>query len=75
MNTADDYRALRERIRLVCQRTLRRQVLPYVSYTNRHALVQEFIPNVDEQRLYALVSEYRVLSARLHDFGWSGLIG
>ena len=24
---------------------------------NRHALVQEFIPNDDEQRLYALVSE------------------
>lgn len=58
MNTPDDYRALRERIRPVCQRTLRRQVLPYVNYTNRHALVQEFIPNNDEQRLYTLVSEY-----------------
>ncbi len=65
MNTPDDYRALRERIRPVCQRTLRRQVLPYVSYTNRHALVQEFIPNDDEQRLYALVSEY-LQSPRLY---------
>src|SRR6476620_5829078 len=27
-------------------------------YTNRHALVQEFAPNPDEQRLYDLVSEY-----------------
>lgn len=58
MNASDDYRALRERIRPICQRTLRRQVLPYISYTNRHALVQEFVPNEDEQRLYSLVSEY-----------------
>jgi superfamily II DNA or RNA helicase len=65
MSTADDYRALRERIRPICQRTLRRQVLPYISYTNRHALVQEFIPNEDEQKLYALVSEY-LQSPRLY---------
>lgn len=65
MNTANDYRALQERIRPICQRTLRRQVLPYISYTNRHALVQEFIPNDDEQRLYALVSEY-LQSPRLY---------
>jgi len=65
MNAPDDYRALRERIRPICQRTLRRQVLSYVSYTNRHALVQEFIPSEDEQRLYALVSEY-LQSPRLY---------
>lgn len=65
VNTPDDYRALRERIRPICQRTLRRQVLPYISYTNRHALVQEFIPNEDEQRLYVLVSEY-LQSPRLY---------
>jgi superfamily II DNA or RNA helicase len=58
MNAPDDYAALKQRIRPVCQRTLRRQVLQYVSYTNRHALVQEFIPGEDEQRLYNLVSEY-----------------
>ena len=65
MNSPDDYRTLRERIRPICQRTLRRQVLPYISYTNRHALVQEFIPNEDEQRLYGLVSEY-LQSPRLY---------
>ena len=65
MNSPEDYRALRERIRPICQRTLRRQVLPYVSYTNRHALVQEFTPNEDEQRLYRLVSEY-LQSPRLY---------
>ncbi len=52
------YETLKQRIRPVCQRTLRRQVLAYVSYTNRHALVQEFIPNDAEKRLYHLVSEY-----------------
>ncbi|MCL2660386.1 MAG: DEAD/DEAH box helicase [Acidobacteriaceae bacterium] len=65
INSQDDYRALRERIRPVCQRTLRRQVLQYISYTNRHALVQEFTPNPDEQRLYTLVSEY-LQSPRLY---------
>jgi superfamily II DNA or RNA helicase len=65
MNSPEDYRALRERIRPICQRTLRRQVLPYVSYTNRHALVQEFIPNDDEKKLYALVSDY-LQSERLY---------
>ncbi len=58
MNAPEDYAALKQRLRPVCQRTLRRQVLQYVSYTNRHALVQEFIPGADEQRLYNLVSEY-----------------
>lgn len=65
ISTADDYRALQERIRPVCQRTLRRQVLPYISYTNRRAVVQEFVPNEDEQRLYSLVSEY-LQSPRLY---------
>ncbi|MDZ7618083.1 MAG: hypothetical protein U1E05_13850 [Patescibacteria group bacterium] len=29
-----------------------------VKYTNRHALVQEFVPTPEEQRLYDVVSEY-----------------
>jgi ERCC4-related helicase len=53
-----EYAELKERLRPICQRTLRRQVLQYVSYTNRHALVQEFVPSDEEQRLYDLVSEY-----------------
>jgi SNF2 family DNA or RNA helicase len=59
------FAELKKRLRPICQRTLRKQVLPYVNYTNRHALVQEFIPNDDEQRLYALVSEY-LQSPRLY---------
>ena len=42
----------------VCKRTLRRQVLEYISYTNRTCILQEFTPREDEQQLYNLVSEY-----------------
>src|SRR5450756_2285237 len=55
---ADDFAELKARLRPICKRTLRRQVLEYVKYTNRHALVQEFVPSPDEQRLYDLVSDY-----------------
>ena len=53
-----DFAELKERLAPLCKRTLRRQVLAYVKYTNRHALVQEFVPTNDEQRLYDLVSGY-----------------
>jgi len=58
LGNSDDYTDLKERLSGVCKRTLRRQVLEYIKYTNRHALVQEFSPTEDEQRLYDLVSEY-----------------
>jgi ERCC4-related helicase len=53
-----NFAELKARLAPICKRTLRRQVLEYVKYTNRHALVQEFIPSTDEQRLYDHVSEY-----------------
>jgi ERCC4-related helicase len=53
-----DFAELKERLKPICKRTLRRQVLEYVKYTNRHALVQEFVPTDEEQRLYDLVSDY-----------------
>jgi len=49
---------LKSRLSTICKRTLRKQVLEYVKYTNRHPIVQEFTPNEAEQRLYDLVSEY-----------------
>lgn len=58
LSNDDDFRELKERLEPLCKRTLRRQVLEYVKYTNRHALVQEFVPSEEEQRLYDLVSEY-----------------
>ncbi len=56
--TSAQYNQLKDRLSPLCQRTLRRQVLQYVSYTKRHALVQEFAPSMEEQRLCDLVSEY-----------------
>lgn len=52
------FGALRERLATVCKRTLRRQVQPYVSYTARKAIVQEFTPSSEEQELSRLVAEY-----------------
>ena len=53
-----DFNELKERLKPICKRTLRKRVLEYVKYTNRHALVQEFVPTPEEQRLYDLVSDY-----------------
>jgi superfamily II DNA or RNA helicase len=53
-----DFEELKERLKPVCKRTLRRQVLEYIKYTNRHAIVQEFEPSLDEQALYDRVTDY-----------------
>jgi adenine-specific DNA-methyltransferase len=52
------FQTLKTRLKPICHRTLRRQVLPYIKYTKRLPLVQEFTPEKSEDRLYALVSEY-----------------
>ena len=54
----ENYNDLRERLQPICKRTLRRQVLEYIKYTKRIAILQEFFPSADEQALYELVSEY-----------------
>jgi ERCC4-related helicase len=58
LETDGDFQSLRERLKPICQRTLRRQVLEYIPFTNRIALVEEFIPSEPEQKLYNLVSDY-----------------
>jgi len=58
LNQEQVFQTLRERLRPVCHRTLRRQVTAYVPYTRRHPLVEEFTPEESEDRLYALVSSY-----------------
>ena len=52
------FDSLRGRLSPVCKRTLRKQVQPYVSYTARKAIVQEFTPSAKEQELSGLVAEY-----------------
>ena len=49
---------LRARLSPVCKRTLRQQVQPYVSYTARRAIVQEFTPTNEERELSRLVADY-----------------
>lgn len=53
-----NYDELKRRLEPICKRTLRRQVLEYINYTNRTCILQEFTPREDEQQLYNLVSEY-----------------
>ena len=50
--------ALRERLAEFTQRTLRRDVLEYVQYTERKTMTFPFVPGEDEQRVYDLVSGY-----------------
>lgn len=52
------FSSLRDRLAPICKRTLRKQVQPYVSYTARKAIVQEFTPSSEEQELSRLVAEY-----------------
>ncbi len=51
---------LKQRIKPLCHRTLRRQVQQEggINFTNRYSLTQDFIPNEDEWELYTRISEY-----------------
>ena len=49
---------LRRRLLPLCKRTLRSQVQPYVPYTARRAIVQEFTPSDEERELSRLVADY-----------------
>ena len=52
------FRTLKARLKPVCQRTLRRQVTAYISYTRRLPMVEHFSPEESEDRLYNAVSDY-----------------
>lgn len=49
---------LKHRLAPLCKRTLRRQVLEYVRYTERRPHTQDFTPTPEEEDLYRRVSEY-----------------
>ena len=49
---------LKKRLAPLCQRTLRKQVSEYVRYTGRHAILREYMPTADEEKLYNDISEY-----------------
>jgi hypothetical protein len=49
---------LRKRLATFAKRTLRRDVLEYIKYTERKALTQPFNPTDDEQALYERISAF-----------------
>lgn len=58
MNSATGMDELRERLASFAKRTLRRDVLEYIKYTERKALTQPFNPTDDEQALYERISAF-----------------
>lgn len=49
---------LRDRLKQVCIRTLRKQVLEYIKYTKRIPLTQDYTPTDEENSLYYGMSDY-----------------
>jgi len=49
---------LRERLKPLCMRTLRKQVLEYVPFTERRCITRPFFPTNEEHDLYERVSSY-----------------
>jgi superfamily II DNA or RNA helicase len=54
----ENFDDLKQRLQPICKRTLRRQVLEYIRFTERKAYTQEFIPSKEEEVLYDMVSDY-----------------
>lgn len=49
---------LRARLQPICARTLRKQVVEYVSFTRRVPITQDFLPSDAEHELYEAISAY-----------------
>jgi ERCC4-related helicase len=57
-NSDSDLKALRTRLQAFCRRTLRRQVVEYIQFTERRPIIVRFRPTDDEQQLYQAVSDF-----------------
>ena len=58
MSSGTGLDELRKRLASFAKRTLRRDVLEYIKYTERKALTQPFNPTDDEQALYERISAF-----------------
>jgi superfamily II DNA or RNA helicase len=58
VNAGGDLPELRTRLADFCKRTLRKQVLEYVKYTQRRAMTQPFFPAENEQALYDGITRF-----------------
>ena len=55
LGTSDD---LADRVATIAKRTLRKDAEKYIHFTRRLPLTVEFVPSLQERRLYELVNEY-----------------
>lgn len=58
INTGADLESLQQRLKPFCHRTLRRQVLEYIQYTERRLITKPFDPSDNEHKLYEAVSDF-----------------
>ena len=58
MGQDGDTQDLKTRLRSFCHRTLRKDVLEYVKYTQRRLITERFQPTDDEQKLYEAISAF-----------------
>ena len=57
-NSGGDLADLRDRLKFFTTRTLRRQVLEYIQYTERKLITRPFKPTENEQNLYEAISSF-----------------
>ncbi len=58
VNDGGNLDALKSRLQAFCRRTLRRQVLEYIKFTERRAITRPFNPTDEEQALYEALSNF-----------------
>jgi hypothetical protein len=58
VNTDGNLEDLRHRLRTFCIRTLRRQVIEYIQYTERRLITRPFKPTEQEHKLYEAISAF-----------------
>ncbi len=56
--TTSDMNDLKDRLKPIVKRTLRKDVVEYINYTKRIPIVEEFTPSSDEIALYDLISDF-----------------
>ncbi len=56
--TVSDLSDLKERLKPIVKRTLRKDVMEYINYTKRIPIVEEFTPSKEEIALYDLISDF-----------------
>jgi SNF2 family DNA or RNA helicase len=58
VNSGGDLDDLRSRLQSFCTRTLRRQVVEYIQYTERRLITRPFKPSEQEHKLYEAISQF-----------------